>query len=365
MKQFSLLTLLLCFSLSIKAQIAPKTQTLELFSFFNQNYQKQSQQNTSSKGVSTSTNINPSLGYFLTDDWMVAGGFNWGARWERGSSSSTFSNHTFSSVDLNLGLNAATRYYIRNDSINGVFVFLNGQYSSDIINQQKFNDNKTKNPLTSYWEWQTGIGLHRFIDKNVAAESALFYAKSKYQQQLRMAIYLKNFFESTDKKSQDAPPQYIAKNRLLIDGNVAFDYIFTNKSASLNLSGLCGKFVTDRFMLGGNFSTGAYAIKSIINNQDSVTVKGHLYLGAFTRYYIPLSSRLFIYPYVAANFSYNSLESSFNTDYGLGYAYFLTKNIALSGTGRLKPKFSSSDSPETKELTNSAYINCGIAYYIK
>lgn len=354
MKQINLFTLFLFISFTVKAQLPVGTKTINLNSGFNSYYGKNSHRGLKSGNSSHSLGITPSLNAFVTKNLYVGGTLDFSSRrnWAR------YDNAEESSSYLKTAVGANLRYYAANNAKTGFFLF-----SSALLDFRfsKFNKNGAKNNPSpeDYFTWNGGIGGHKMLNEQLAAEATLFYSNSNGNDAINFRGYLANFIRRLDKKSQEATPQYVAKNRVIANGNLSLTYESGAKNFYSNAVLFWGKFFTDRLMLAGGISTfhNAYKLPTGSTNSTGFALAPQI------RYYIPLSSRFYLFPYITSTFGVSSNSNSYLIfDKGVGFNHFLTRNVALSGVFSFNPNINNSADVKSTQLTTR--VNCGLAYFL-
>ena len=115
--------------------------------------------------------------------------------------------------------------------------------------------------------------------------------------------------------------------------------------------------LTDKWMLGSGVSLSASSVLAEIT------------VSPFVRYYIPLTNRFFIFPFIGSSMYYSKQNAikyaNISFDRGIGYNYFLTRSIALSGTinANLNLSKSTDDNSENKRTRGNMSINAGLNYF--
>ena len=292
------------------------------------NYNHRSEDFFAPSQLSASADLNPTLGTFAGKKTLLSIQPN--AQYATTLGNSRYSY--FEQITSSLGLNVSLRHYLNPDAkwkfygeiMGGVFDKTIADNSGDSYNQN------TKNVGVL-------LGANKFLNNSMALNfqmgcDFLFFEEGLYQNNSTSNYFL-NFnlenFINTDTKDTDS--MLIAKGRKTIDGNLNLNYyVYENTTLVGNFVVKYGQLITSRLMVGGVLGLSG-AARAFNNKKIDVQV--------FTRYYVPLTKKLFIYPQVKllfgqpefvvsrfnSPFSYNNmyLESS------LGLNYFIKKNVAL------------------------------------
>ena len=312
-----------------------------------------------------SLNLRGSLGYFLGKNWAVGGSLGFGlGHYKRTSSGINTAQQTRFNGSYNIG--SAARYYLKNTAKQGVFLLAEAAYlgGNNQDNSIENGINTSNSSSSDYHFWRFGIGMHQMISEQIAAEGTLYYGRNySGDNELQLSITPRVFFKTLDKKNAKEAPQYLAKNRWLLDGFLAINGNITRQQLYAYAGVTGGKMLTDRWLVGSNIG-----ISANVYDQNSVSA------APFVRYYIPLTRRLYIFPYLGATFSYAGKKEQSNSnirlDRGVGYHYFLTRSIALSGTidGDLEHYTTVATTPQTIDYQSNSGrlgINMGVSYFLK
>lgn len=343
------------------AQLSKGTKTIGLGGGISASFSKNEFPNSKSKSNTQSVRANTSVGYFLSEKWLLGGSIGMGLSHSGSKTIDNVNNlkPSINNYQISYGLGAFARFYFKNTDKLGVFLFSNiddyGNFNS--IKQVDNPTNVSSKSNNNIFYWSAGAGMHKMLNEQLAAEAVLYYDDNK---NLGISAYLRNFIKTLDKTNEDTPPQYIAQNTWLVDANFNTGYNFSSKYFSIGIGGLGGKMVTNRLMLGSSFSMvlGSSSYKSIN-------------VSPFVRYYIPISHRLYVFPYIGSSIYSNKnaigTNSHISFNRGVGYNYFLTKFIAVSGTidADLSHDGRAQVDGESKNSGSRLNINAGISYFLK
>jgi hypothetical protein len=316
----------------------------------------------SNKSNSQGMGVNYSVGSFISKKWLVGGGI--GVSYRRGFDNQTQLNLPYNTTSkgnyISYDVSTFTRFYLKNEDRKGAFLFANlldyGELGSY---RQMGSTSKTEKNNANSFNWTAGMGIYKMLNNQIAAEGTLSYS----HRQINLNASLLNFIKPDEKTSQDASPQYIAKNRWLADPNFNLYYYTTAKTLGLSIGGLAGKMVSDKIMAGSGVAINFY------------TTSYYLGISPFIRYYIPITNRLFVFPYIGSSMSINKSgdgkNSNINFNRGIGYNYFITHHIALSGIIDAKWTNSHSYSSIPNTVFDYKYneaalsIHAGISYFLQ
>ena len=364
MKQpyFSLIFACLFITSISYAQLTKGTKTMDFYSGLSTSFSRYKDVNYSSKGNNFQLNANGSLGYFLNKNWLVGGGIGLGYFYNMNEQVTKLGNNDAKTTSSTFyySIRPIVRYYVKNTDKYGTFLFANAQLSADNYVLQLVASPatpKTKSNNT-YFNWSMGVGMHKMLNEQIAAEAILYYSDNKV---VSLNAYARNFFRTLDKKNVETPPQYIAQNRWLANGSVSINYATNTGKIDARIGIYGGKMLTDRWMLGSDFSISA------------ASASAGIFLSPFVRYYIPITNRLFVFPFIGSSMYYYKQDKSrygnISFDRGIGYNYFLTHSIALSGTINANLNLSkntntnTSTNNESKSRKGNMSINAGLNYF--
>ena len=341
------------------AQFTKGTKTMDFYSGLSTSFNRNKNLNYFSKGNTFQLNANGTLGYFLNKNWLLGGGVGLGLSRSYNNVDNllgTTNDIIRKNIRINYSVRSIIRYYVKNTDKQGMFVFANTQFSgyNDILKPGLVAGTPKSIAYDTYFNWSTGIGMHKMLNEQIAAEAVLYYSDNK---RISLNVYTRNFFRTLDKKNVEAPPQYIARNRWLADGSLGINYATNTGKLSAGIGILGGKMLTDRWMLGSGLSLSAGS------------ASGSISLSPFVRYYIPVTNRLFVFPFIGSSMYYYQQNKtkyaniSFNR--GIGYNYFLTHSMALSGTinANLNLTKNANDNAENKSTYGNMSINAGLNYF--
>jgi hypothetical protein len=350
-RTFCVLSLVFC-TFFAQAQLSKGTMTVGAGGGINVSFTKASQDGFFSKFNNGSLNISPSVGYFVNSRWLLGSGVRLGVYQSKQSENFPQPNPQ---VDLttrsfNFNVSPFVRYYLKNAEKTGIFLYANTLYSGGWTRRiNKINSAASSSSYNDNFNWSAGIGMQRMINPQIAVEGSLGYSDNK---NIYMGIGLRNFVTMNDKS--EAVAAYITKGRLLVDGSIGLSYFTPNSSLSFSYYSFIGKMVSDKFMIGGgsSYSTGGGTYWFSLSPQ--------------VRYYIPITNRLLVYPYIGGRLNaekQNEKTSSLSFDRGIGYNYFLTKYVALSG--EINGNLNSNNQNNAKIRTGNVSINVGITQFIQ
>lgn len=292
--------------------------------------------------------LSPSMSKCLTDKWLV------GVR----PILSTFSNsNTFSPISedmpyiyknslTRLGLEVSSRYYFTKNSNLKPFAFLKVAYDrgSSYGYYKPYNgDIGEGSTSTTFLNYQLGLGANYFLKQDVALEGSLSYGHTEVpdayellsiarvvdSKNVTLDFRMTNFINLSSKESDEEAPQYIAKGRRTIGGNIQVglnNTLYNESPVSLQINPKFSQLITDRLMLMGDFNWIIEGSKDISAAVATVAA----------RYYVPVKKRFYVYPQLSYGYRQGNSYVNGNINHlmsvGLGGNYFLSKNIALEAT---------------------------------
>jgi hypothetical protein len=335
-----------------QAQLSKGTMTVGASGNIGFSFIKSTQNNNTGKNNGIGLSAYPSVGYFLSSRWMLGSGI--GVGFSTGKQKNAVPSPNIStdltSRSFNFRINPFMRYYLKNTEKTGIFLFAGAQYyGGKTTRKNNINPNFSSSSFEDYFDWSAGIGMQRMINPQIAIEGSLSYGDSK---SIYLGFGLCNFVTMADKS--EAVEGYITKGRLLTEGNAGIGYFTNTSTVNFSYSIFMGKMLSDRFMIG----SGSYLR---IGDSDYL-----ISLSPQVRYYIPVTKRLFVYPYIGGQFSAQKTivkYSSISFDRGIGYNYFLTKYVAL--TGDFNGNLSSYKEGNRQNRKGNASINMGITQFIR
>lgn len=340
------------------AQFTKGTKTMDMFDGLSTSFNRSKEGNNIFKNGSSNANASGILGYFLNRNWLVGGGIGVSYFHNKNEqiTSSGINDSKSTSFTFGYNIRTITRYYVKNTDKYGTFLFANTQFSGDNYVLQPVASPATPKTKTNntYFDWSAGVGMHKMLNEQIAAEAIIYYSDNKV---VSLNAYTRNFFRTLDKKNMEAPPQYIAQNRWLADGSLGINYATNTGKLTANAGIFGGKMLTDRWMLGSGLSFSAGSASGGIN------------LSPFVRYYIPVTNRLFVFPFIGSSMYYYKQDknkyANISFDRGIGYNYFLTRSMALSGTinANLKLSNNADDNIKSKRTSGNMSINTGLNYF--
>jgi hypothetical protein len=372
MKPFSFFMLIASLSMPIfsHAQLTKGTKMANATAYMYASLGNDKSSNNSSKSNQEYLDLSTSLGYYMGKNWLVGGSVGTGFFYSDLANTGTGSvqtEQTRFNAFYNMGL--FMRYYVKNTKKQGVFLLLKGDTYGvhDKINTT-INGVKTDNDGSNRtdYSWNIGVGMHHKLNEEIAAEGTLRFGRSwGGDKHIELGIYPQMFVNKYKKKDSETPPQYIAKNRWLVNASLSMIYNITSEELNVGLGTTSGKMLTDKWMVGSH-----------LNLSATTSAYKNLTAAPFVRYYIPLTHRFYIFPYLGAAFYYygqkEDHDSGIRLDRGVGYNYFLTPSIALSGIidGDIRHYNSVSsnstfNSSSYKSKSAQLAINLGINYFLK
>lgn len=360
MRQFYFLLtfILFFFAENGYAQLTNGSQTLGGYGLIKTSYTKFVQSLGAQSSSSSYLGFSPTYGYYK-NRFLVGAALGSSFDWNRSKSDIVLNSYDDSYHTFGYHFSPYLRYYTANNSKYAHFAFIEAGIYGTFSNRTRQVGNNTvevNDPIN--FTWNAGFGAHKIITDQLVAEGILYYNSDK---RISFSVNLRPFYKSFDAKNQDAPPQYIAKNRWQIDGGFSTGYDFNQESLSLGISAFGGKMVTNHFMIGSGLRASAG-----IPTDDNISYSSFTF-SPFVRYYIPISNRFYAYPFIDASFYWSKNNSSSNYsnisfDRGIGLQYFLTRSFAL--TGIVKGAFERTKSNFTG-VNGSAALTLGFSYFIK
>ncbi len=305
-------------------------------------------------------NLSRSMGFGFTPSYAVfKNNFLLGASIGNGLSGNksitenVTNSNKLSSIYYSFTLNPYVHYYIKNDSKHAFFLYADLNYYGSLSNTKLQSGNQSSNTLyTDNFTWRAGFGGHKVINKNFVAEGLLYYGSNG---NIAFSAGLRHFYTTLDSKNQEAPP-HIAKNRWQVEASFYADNNFKDKTNYIGFNVFGGKMLDNHFMVGSGVNFGMSGFSSKLSTNLSLT--------PFVRYYIPISNRLYAYPYIGAEANLNSNNnSSINFSRGIGFQYFMTQNLALTcnATGYFKRNKNDSNI----QTSANGLLNFGFSYFVK
>jgi Outer membrane protein beta-barrel domain len=214
----------------------------------------------------------------------------------------------------NVGLNANIRHYI------------NPEAKFKFYGEAQFGATKH---LWGQLEFTTGqlggaIGANYFLNKTIALDAKVGYlrerslAGAEYKSdKFYIGVGLANFMHADSEVGEGA--ELIEKGRKSIDGNIGVN--INEIGTSYQLKAKYSQFISNGLMVGGSIEAANSPFPQRFQF-DGFKVD------VMTRYYVPLTKKLFIYP--EAKVTYNNLSTNkFYYELGVGMSYFIKKNVAL------------------------------------
>ena len=344
---------LLFFSSNTHAQLTNGTQTLGGFGGIRMGFYKNKQTTSTQFSYSNYIGFSPTYAYFK-NKFLIGATVGSGIDWSRYKNDDALNPSTLSYHTFTYNFNPYLRYYTVNNSKYAHFAFADINLYGTLSNRTfQIGNNFVKVNDPFNFTWKAGIGGHKVLNKNFVAEGVLYYGS---EGNIAFQANLRHFYTSFDKKNQEAPPQYIAKNRWQVAASFSANNNFNDKTNYVGFYLLGGKMLDNHFMLGSSLSLGF--------SDFSHSVDANFSLSPFVRYYIPLSSRLFVYPYISANANFDSNNySTIRFNRGVGLQYFMTKNLALTCT--TDGNFEHVKTNSYRRTTANGSLNFGFSYFVK
>ena len=360
MRQFYfLLTFsLFFFSKNSYAQLTNGIQTLGGYGLLQKSYTKSVQPSITQSFSSNNFGFTPTYGYYK-NKFLIGGTLSSNLDWVRSKGESV--SNTYNDVFHTFGYRVSPflRYYTANNSKYAHFAFVEaGIYGTFSNRKLQIGNNfvEVNDPIN--FSWKAGFGVHKVLKNQLVAEGILYYGNEK---NISFNAALRPFYKSFEAKNQNAPPQYIAKNRWQIDGVFGSGYDFQQERFNIGFSAFGGKMVTNHFMVGSNLR-----VSGSIPVENNISYSSFGFY-PFVRYYISISNRFYTYPFISSSFywSKNSSDvaySNISFDRGIGLQYFLTQNLALNGIAR--GSFERTKANFT-QINGNAALSMGFSYFIK
>ncbi|MBL7813495.1 MAG: hypothetical protein JNL70_00720 [Saprospiraceae bacterium] len=357
---FIIATILCLFSQNAHAQLVNGSKSLGLYGSVSASISRLESTNLQSTAIkahyySANQGITPS--YAIFENNFLFGG-------EIGGSFSGFfnenvtQNQKWTHLYYSAKINSFVRYYVKNSSKVGYFVFADAAYWNTLENHrfessninQKVNSSDFDN--NDYFNWKVGFGGHKVLNKNFLAEAIIYYENNE-----NIAFYagLRHIYTAFDKKNTEATPQYIVKSRWQIDASINAKNNHKTKDEAFGMYVFGGKMLNNHFMFGSSISVGMYDFSHVL--------KYYINVSPFVRYYIPITNRFYAYPEIGFSAMYNNKSyKSIGFQRNIGLQYFMTQNLALTciTTGYFN-HYNSSD----KRTAANANFQFGISYFVK
>jgi opacity protein-like surface antigen len=235
----------------------------------------------------------------------------------------------------------------------------------------------------NYLNYQIGIGVNLFFNKDVAFEASLAYVHAERPFSEGFLVYannpdgtsdillnfkMSNFINLSSKTKEGEAPQYIRRGRQTLDVNGWYGKEQSYYTARrYKLSAQYSYLITNRLMLKANYHS---------ENYFNDTRHPYVNVALSARYYLPMKSRFFMYPQlsiaeavghepVSTTRAYNYYETSFGL--GIGGSYFLSDNIALDATF-LQARLCSKSTKFFEQPYGAGLLgigNVGLLYFIR
>jgi hypothetical protein len=325
--------------------------------------------------------LSPSVGKFLTDNWLVAARPILSTQIQKGdfAERSFIDEYTYSADVTRLGLELSSRYYVHLGKKTSLFGLVSGSYdrgfSHGSISSPK-SGNTDGESAANFLNYQGGIGLNVSVNRDVFFEttfsyvhqeipsSALFltFARNESPSESILFNCSMNHFISLTKQSKEneGTPQYIKKGRRILGGNIEI----WKKDGQFNsrLTPQYSGFVTDNLLLSGTLLW-----QSVYSGRDNNQLLGGI---VSAKYYFPVKNRFFLYPqltYIRRSTNSNGFDYYKHAlNIGIGGSYFLSENVALDATF-LQARMYLLQAGESDQQRLSSALglgNVGIIYFI-
>ena len=166
------------------AQITKGTKTMDLFGDLSTSFNRYKDANYLRKGNTFRLNANGSLGYFLNKNWLLGGGVGLGLfrSYNKVDNLLGSTNDKISkNIRIDYSVRSIMRYYAKNTDKQGIFVFANTQFSgyNDILKPGLFPATSRSIAYDTEFNWSAGVGMHKMINEQIAAEAILYYSDNK------------------------------------------------------------------------------------------------------------------------------------------------------------------------------------------
>ena len=322
------------------------------------NYNHRSEDFFAPSQLSASADLNPTLGTFAGKKTLLSIQPN--AQYATTLGNSRYSY--FEQITSSLGLNVSLRRYLNPDAKWKFYgEIMGGVFEKTLAN---YSGNKYSRNIKDVGAL---IGANKFLNNSMSLNfqlgcDFLFYDEGYFRNSKTSKYFLGLNLESfinTDTKEEDS--MLIAKGRKTIDGNISFNYyVYEETTLVFDFAVKYGQLITSKLMVGGVLGTTG-AARAFDGKKIDVQL--------FTRYYFPLTKKLFIYPQAKLLFGQpefsvpryysNSSKNNVYAEGSLGLNYFIKKNVALEVD---LIRFSYTDNDYTN-LRASA--NVGLRYFLK
>jgi hypothetical protein len=297
----------------------------------------------------------PSYGYFK-NKFLIGGSMTGSTQWRNYKSDNGMKTATESYQNLGFSINPSLSYYTLNNKKFAQFMFINAGISSSFHHETVNNTSSKKNKFD--WTWMAGVGGHKVLAEDFIAEGTVSYNKNKI---IALSANLRRFYQKFDKKNQEAPPQYIAKNRWQVAGGFYVNYNLDQKNTYISGSVFGGKMVSNHFMLGGDLNASTDLPTSSKSSYSRISTN------PFVRYYIPISNRFYAFPFIGSSIyadKNGGYKKSFYAEFnrGLGFQYFLNRNLALTCFSNGKIRVNKNGDSYTNA---NGGLTIGLSYFAK
>ncbi|MCH2084974.1 MAG: hypothetical protein MK226_21485 [Saprospiraceae bacterium] len=314
---------------------------------------------TSSNDVGEGVDItfSPIAAYFVSDHFMIGGGFASQTILSEGGDNTSF------------GLVPIVRYYFNPSSTN-----IN--YFAQLDGILEFSDNGSN-------AFGVSLGVNKFLNANVALEGGLSFTllEDEFADDntglLSLNLGIRSFLSSSDRESWGQASSGIAPGVMMIGMSGANITLALSEVEFLTMSLVpnVGYFFTENIVLGG-----AVGLSFLTGLGDVEVWSGGISIQPFARYYFTPESRLAWFGqasigYAIAGSDNPTFESTTNSfDFGIagGGNLFLTSNFALEFTvgwniNGSNTEFEDSSGfftdNETENTLNNIGFNVGFQYF--
>lgn len=265
--------------------------------------------------------ISPTAGYFIGKRFAL--GLEAGYSIYDASTFNPATQEETSRTISRLSLTPFARYYF---GVNKFAPFVEAGYAMQnyYLNGENVGDNQN---------YKVGAGLNYFISPSLALEGKVSYTHpvnddSPAYKPVTLGIGLQFFLSRNQKAAKEPDQKFLEKGSWMVGGNMSLAFS-ENEYQSHRINPLVGYFLTDKIATGLSASYGYSGGPS--NSMEAFTA------APFMRYYFA-TSRFAPFAYAAAGvtaskYKYYEGEVSKDEDFtyqaGVGFNYFITKNVAL------------------------------------
>ena len=241
------------------------------------------------------------------------------------------------------------RYYFFDKSKWAFFGAFDFRYTQLKESTERFSNGpvmpeKTTTLITNY---TPSVGANYAFASDIALEIKLFSDHTFYNTNNRplnfnysgLNLTFQNFLTipQKGKTANQPPPQYLRKNKWLVDGGIyiARAGLITQKSNKISgtLNPTIGYFLNKNIVLGINarYSNSISQIKSGEAGRWNLEPFARFYQRLLPRFYLFGESRLLFFNYSSITNGVEKQKIANEWAFNLGYNYFLSQHIALEG----------------------------------